>query len=125
MEQLDTPTPVTVRHKPTLATRLRRLWLVCLCVFGTYVFSFGPACWFMTRFDARTHDIQFRTVSRFYEPVSLSVVRSPMWARGTIFWYLELGAPPDAVFIGGWPEGIGWSKPGYTYTLLSVFADQR
>ena len=79
----------------------------------------------MTRFDARTNAAHFRTVSRIYEPVSLSIIRSPMWARGAILWYLELGDPANAAFIPDWPEGIAGSKPGHTYTLLSISADQR
>lgn len=79
----------------------------------------------MTRYDAQAEPVRFRLFSKVYEPVSLAIIRSPMWARGAFLWYLELGAAADARFVRDWPEGIAWIKPGYTYTVLSIHPDDR
>ncbi len=115
---------VAKNQERSLATRLRQIWLLCVAMCAIYGLSLGPACWVLTRCNAQKHDIHFRVVSKVYEPVLVSIIRSPMWARGPIIWYLELGAASDARFIKDWPEGIGWSKPGYSYTLLSMSVAQ-
>ena len=114
---------VEAKKKPTFYSRLRRLWMVCLAAGILYVLSFGPACWILTRFDAQENHIHFRTVSKIYEPVSVSAIHSPAWARNTVLWYLELGASPDARVHWDRPTAIGWDKPGYSYTLLSIGVD--
>ena len=94
--------------------------LIAAVLFATaYVLSFGPACWIMTRVDPFHSPGLVQSFSGFYRPVAFAIIRTPLWARQPIHRYLELGAPPDADFIKGWPDGIGWSKPGYTYTVLS------
>ena len=102
-----------------LKRRLRRCMLVAVLLLTAYALSFGPACWVMTRTDPGHIPGLFRLVSGFYRPVAFAIIRTPPQARQPIYWYLELGASPNAKFMRGWPEGIGWSKPGYTYTVLS------
>lgn len=83
-----------------------------------YALSFGPACWLMTRTEPANNGILYRSFLVIYRPISMAIIRSPACMREPIHWYLDIGVSPDAEIV--LDRGfIGWSKPGYTYTVLS------
>ncbi len=94
--------------------------LAMVLMLVAYPLSFGPACWIAMRNDAGKHATAFRRFSNFYSPVSIAIIRGPRPVRDCAMWYLELGAPADAKVWREWDDGILWSKPGYSYTLLSL-----
>ncbi len=83
-----------------------------------YPLSLGPACWTLSwvRWDRDRPQVAF-TVSCAYEPLAPMVVFGPEPVRGVMRWWLGVGMPPWTEFHGDWPQGVGWSNPGYTYTL--------
>ena len=104
----------------TLASRGTLRLSVCTTVLllAAYALSFGPACWLMTRTDPANNGILYRSFSVIYRPMSMAIIHSPDCLREPIRWYLDMGISPDAEIM--LYRGIfGWSKPGYTYTVLS------
>ncbi len=91
-----------------------------LVLFVIYTASFGPACWIMSRLDAGRNPDLFRVFSRFYQPVSVAIIRSPDEVSDCMISFLELGIARDAIMYYDAGHGIYWVKPGYTYTVLSL-----
>ncbi len=83
-----------------------------------YPVSLGPACWALSwlRLEMR-HPAIADAVSTAYGPLAPAAVSGPEPVRGALRWWIGVGMPPGTAFHGDWPRGIGWSNPGYTYTL--------
>ncbi len=100
-----------------------RVWHFIVAAFvlaSLYPISFGPACWLATRFDARKSPEAFRAFSRFYQPISIAIIRSPECVHDFSISYLELGIANDAEMYRNVDNTIFWGKPGYSYTVLSI-----
>jgi hypothetical protein len=83
-----------------------------------YPLSLGPACWPLSwlQWDMRQPDVA-DTVSGAYTPLAPAVVFGPEPIRRVSKWWIGVGMPARTEFHGNWPKGVGWSNPGYTYTL--------
>lgn len=83
-----------------------------------YPLSLGPACWAMSWLQA---EMRFPKVayamSRAYRPLAPAVIDGPEPVRRGLKWWMGVGMPARTEFHGDWSRGVGWSNPGYTFTL--------
>ena len=56
-------------------------------------------------------------VSWAYSPLAPAVIEGPEPVRRVLKWWIGVGMPARTEFHGDWSRGVGWSNPGYTYTL--------
>ena len=99
-------------------TARRRLWRLSALALLAYPLSLGPACWLMSwlRLEATQPEVAY-AVSMAYCPLGPAVVGGPEPVRRGLKWWMGVGMPSRTVFHDDWPNGVGWSNPGYTYTL--------
>jgi hypothetical protein len=85
----------------------------------TLYLTFGPACWAMARFN--TPDSQYPSVTRLffyvYQPVATNAIFAPEPIRSASMSYMSFWMPQNVQFHD-WGLGIGWSVPGWTYTIV-------
>lgn len=82
-----------------------------------YPLSLGPACWALSRLQLEGVPEVAHTVSWAYSPLAPAVIDGPEPVRRVLKWWIGVGMPARTEFHDDWPRGVGWSKPGYTYTL--------
>lgn len=83
-----------------------------------YPVSLGPVCWTMSRLRwEHRHPNVALAVHKLYLPLFPTIVHGPKPVRRTGMWWIGLGMSAPTQFHDDWPDGIGWSNPGYTYTL--------
>jgi hypothetical protein len=76
-----------------------------------YVASFGPACWWLSKFDSRMlapPGVAARRVSRFYIPIDWAAIKGPQPLRDAIFWYATLNADSQLAVPADWGGRISW-----------------
>jgi hypothetical protein len=83
-----------------------------------YPFSIGPACWTMARINPITHPTPGMSVNVIYQPVAEAIILGPDWLREIANRWIALGLPGDVQLETDLKDGIVWSGPGYSYTLL-------
>jgi hypothetical protein len=83
-----------------------------------YPLSLGPACWTLSWFqwEMRYPELT-RAVSWVYCPLAPVVVDGPEPVRRALKCWMRAGMPARTEFHGDWSRGVGWSNPGYTFTL--------
>jgi hypothetical protein len=83
-----------------------------------YPLSLGPACWALSwlQGEMRFPEVAY-AVSSAYSPLAPAVIDGPGPVRRGLKWWIGVGMPARTEFHGDWPRGVGWSNPGYTYTL--------
>ena len=83
-----------------------------------YPLSLGPVCWTMSRLqlEMRFPEVSY-AVSMAYSPLGQAAVEGPAPVRRGLKWWIGVGMPARTVFHSDWNRGVGWSNPGYTYTL--------
>ena len=81
--------------------------------------SIGPACWAMASFNTpgTRHPVAYETFSYVYRPTATNAIFSPEPIRSVSMTYLNWWMPKTATFHD-WGEGIGWSIPGWSYTII-------
>lgn len=83
-----------------------------------YPLSLGPACWALSWFQCEMRfPATADAVSWAYSPLAPAVVDGPGPVRRALRWWIGAGMPARTAYHGDWPRGVGWSNPGYTYTL--------
>ncbi len=82
-----------------------------------YPLSLGPACWTLSWLRLEGHPEVAHTVSWAYSPLAPAVIDGPEPVRRGLTWWIGVGMPARTEFHGDWPRGVGWSNPGYTFTL--------
>ena len=101
-----------------LGRRRFRLVGAAVLIALAYPLSLGPACWTMSGLEwEMTHPEVAYAVSWAYSPLAPAVVFGPEPVRRVLKWWIGVGMPARTGFHGDWPRGVGWSNPGYTYTL--------
>jgi hypothetical protein len=102
--------------------RWRRRSALLIAVLGGlligYPLSIGPICWTIARINPVKHQIPVVALCRIYQPVSEGIILSPDWLRPFANDWIALGLPRDVQLETQLKDGIVWSGPGYTYTLL-------
>jgi len=94
-----------------------RLWGAAVLAALAYPLSLGPACWALSWLQWEGHAEVAHTVSWVYSPLAPAVIDGPEPVRRVLKWWIGVGMPARTEFHGDWPRGVGWSNPGYTYTL--------
>jgi hypothetical protein len=95
----------------------RRLLFVAVLVTLAYPLSLGPACWAMSWFRLEDCPEAVDAVYWTYRPLAPATVDgSPEPVRRALRWWIGVGMPARTE-LHDWPDGVGWSNPGYTYTL--------
>jgi hypothetical protein len=83
-----------------------------------YPLSLGPVCWTMSRLQCeRRYPGVGRLVSRAYVPLAPMIVNGPRPVQAALKGWMGLGMSSTTAFHDDWPQGVGWSHAGYTYTL--------
>lgn len=99
-------------------TQLRRVVVLAALAALAYPVSLGPACWGLSWFQLEVSDTSVAyAVSVAYCPLGPVVVDGPEPVRRGLKWWMAVGMPARTEFHGDWHRGLGWSNPGYTYTL--------
>lgn len=101
--------------------RKRRTAITLAVIVGLligYPFSIGPACWTMARINPITHPTPGMSVNVIYQPVAEAIILGPDWLREIANRWIALGLPGDVQLETDLKDGIVWSGPGYSYTLL-------
>jgi hypothetical protein len=95
----------------------RRLVLLAVLVTLAYPVSLGPVCWAMSWFRLEQCPEVTDGVYWTYLPLAPATVDgSPEPVRRALRWWIKVGMPARTEFHD-WPKGVGWSNPGYSYTL--------
>jgi hypothetical protein len=82
-----------------------------------YPLSLGPACWALSWLQLEGVPEVSHTVSWAYSPLGPAVVAGPGPVRRGLKWWMWVGMPPRTEFHDDRSKGVGWSNPGYTFTL--------
>ena len=82
-----------------------------------YPVSLGPACWALSWLGLEQTPEVADTVYWTYLPLAPATVDGPEPVRRALRWWIGAGMPARTEFHGDWARGVGWSNPGYTYTL--------
>lgn len=95
-----------------------RILVAALAIAVAYPLSLGPVCWTMSRLkcEQRFPDVA-HLISRAYAPLAPMVINGPPPVQSALKWWISLGMSSSTAFHDDWPQGVGWSQPGYTYTL--------
>src|SRR5687767_8231993 len=84
----------------------------------SYTLSLGPICWSMAwlQWEQQFPRIGY-AVSSVYSPLAPAIIDGPEPVRRVLKWWLAVGMPARTEFHDDWPRGVGWSNPGWCYTL--------
>jgi hypothetical protein len=108
-------------HPVSDHTARRRLGLrllgVAVLVALAYPLSLGPACWALSWLQLEEVPAVAHYVSSAYGPLAPAALDGPEPVRRGLRWWIGVGMPGRTEFHGDWPRGVGWSNPGYTFTL--------
>jgi hypothetical protein len=95
-----------------------RIWAAVLALAIVYPLSLGPVCWTMSRLEC---ELRFpgvaRLISRAYAPLAPVVINGPRPVQRMFKGWMSFGMSSRTAFHDDWPQGVGWSHPGCTYTL--------
>jgi hypothetical protein len=96
-----------------------RCSMALLAVVVLLYLSLGPASWAMARFNTpgSNHPIAYETYSYIYRPIATNAIFSPEPIRSCAMGYTAWWMPNGTEFHD-WGLGIGWSVPGWTYTVI-------
>lgn len=95
-----------------------RLLMAALLLALAYPLSLGPVCWTLSRFQwDQQHPYVAYAASRAYLPLAPTIINGPYSLQRGLKWWMGLGMSGRTEFHDDWPQGVGWSNPGYTYTL--------
>jgi hypothetical protein len=95
-----------------------RILIAALAIAIAYPVSLGPMCWTMSRMkcEQRFPGVA-HLISRAYAPLAPMVINGPRSVQGALKGWIGLGMSSKTDFHNDWSQGVGWSQPGYTYTL--------
>lgn len=99
--------------------RMLRLSVASLAFIVLLYASFGPASWAMARFNTPGSKIPwaYEAYSYVYRPIATNLIFSPAPIRSASIRYTAWWMPDGAEFHD-WGIGLGWSVPGWTYTVI-------
>ena len=106
------------RHTAWGGFVFRTAVVTLLCITLLYA-SFGPSSWAMARFNTPNsrYPLAYEAYSYIYCPIATNVIFAPEPLRSAAISYTEWWMPSNAQFHD-WGNGIGWSVPGWTYTVI-------
>ncbi len=102
-----------------IANKLFKASVTTFALTFTLYLSIGPACWAMASFNTpgTKYPLGYESFCYVYRPVATNAIFSPEPIRSASMAYMNWWMPKTATFHD-WGKGIGWSVPGWTFTII-------
>jgi len=95
-----------------------RVLMAAVAILLAYPLSLGPVCWTMSRLQLEQRRPKVATlVARAYAPLAPMAINGPRPVQAVLKGWIGFGMSSRTAFHDDWSQGIGWTQPGYTYTL--------